>query len=74
MIQLAHNLGLRVIAEGVETEQQLHLLRTLGCDEIQGWLHSRAVAADELEHILSTHKDSDWCRDQPPQIELLRAK
>ena len=74
LIQLAHNLGLRVIAEGVETEQQLHLLRTLGCDEIQGWLHSRAVAADELEQILSTHNDSEWCRDQSPPIELLRAQ
>jgi len=38
IVDLAHTLGLRVVGEGVETTAQLDLLRSLGCDEIQGFL------------------------------------
>jgi diguanylate cyclase (GGDEF)-like protein len=48
-IELAHNLGLRVVAEGVETEASYQCLRALGCDEIQGFLLSRPVSAADLE-------------------------
>ncbi len=47
-VELAHNLGLRVVAEGVETVASLKRLRALGCDEIQGYLLGRPVAAEEL--------------------------
>ena len=49
MISLAHALSLKVVAEGVETKDQAHLLRLLKCDEMQGYLISRPVAADDFE-------------------------
>ena len=48
VIELAHALDLRVVAEGVETEQQFDVLRALGCDFAQGFLFSRPVPANEL--------------------------
>jgi EAL domain-containing protein (putative c-di-GMP-specific phosphodiesterase class I) len=49
---LAHNLGLRVVAEGVETAQQLALLNTLGCDINQGFYLHRPMSAEALEELL----------------------
>jgi EAL domain-containing protein (putative c-di-GMP-specific phosphodiesterase class I)/ActR/RegA family two-component response regulator len=48
IIALAHNLRLRVIAEGIETEEQLNLLRSLRCDEGQGYFFGRPVAEDVI--------------------------
>lgn len=53
IIQLAHSLGLTVIAEGVETESQLELLKAQGCDEIQGFLFSRPLEPREIERFLA---------------------
>ncbi len=52
IVSLAHTLGLKVIAEGVEDDEQVRLLRDLGCDQIQGYLVSRPVPAHEMERIL----------------------
>jgi diguanylate cyclase (GGDEF)-like protein/PAS domain S-box-containing protein len=49
IITLAHAFKLNVIAEGVETEEQSNLLKGLGCDQIQGFLYSKAVPAEEFE-------------------------
>ncbi len=49
IINLGHSLELKVVAEGVETEEQSGLLALLGCDEIQGFLYSRPVPADVFE-------------------------
>lgn len=51
-IQLAHNLGLSVIAEGVEDEATLEKLRNLGCDEAQGYFISRPMPADQATEWL----------------------
>ena len=49
IINLAHSLKLKVVAEGVETEEQSRLLRLLGCDEMQGFLFSKPVPGAEFE-------------------------
>jgi EAL domain-containing protein (putative c-di-GMP-specific phosphodiesterase class I) len=54
IITLAHNLRLRVIAEGVETAEQLRFLQLLRCDEIQGYFFSRPQPADELVALFDT--------------------
>ena len=53
VINLAHTLDLRVIAEGVETEDQLEVLRDLGCDYAQGFLFSRPVPEADLAQALA---------------------
>jgi EAL domain-containing protein (putative c-di-GMP-specific phosphodiesterase class I)/FixJ family two-component response regulator len=52
MVGMAHSLGVTVIAEGVETEGQLGFLRGLGCEEMQGYLFSRPLPADEFATLL----------------------
>jgi diguanylate cyclase (GGDEF)-like protein len=54
VISLGHKLNLKVIAEGVETEEQQTFLRENGCDEIQGHFFSRAVSAEEISVLLRT--------------------
>ncbi len=48
IIRMAHNLNLKVVAEGVETQEQLEFLRSQGCDEVQGYYLSKPLAAGEL--------------------------
>ena len=51
LVGLATGLGLHVVAEGVETEQQLRFVRNCGCDEAQGYVISRALPAAEFEQF-----------------------
>jgi len=59
-MQLAHSLRLKVVAEGVETEEQLRGLRELGCDYFQGFLISKPVDAEAAEGL---YRES--CKDGP---------
>ena len=52
IIAMGRNLNLKVVAEGVETQQQLELLHQQGCDEIQGYLFSKPVTAGEMAQML----------------------
>ncbi|SDU38864.1 diguanylate cyclase/phosphodiesterase [Pseudomonas pohangensis] len=52
IINLAHSLGLEVVAEGVETTQELDMLRQFGCDQVQGYLISHALPLSDLADFL----------------------
>ncbi|MBF6570734.1 MAG: EAL domain-containing protein [Candidatus Binataceae bacterium] len=52
IISLAHSLRLKVVAEGVETEEQANILRLLHCDQMQGYLVSRPAPMDEMTRLL----------------------
>lgn len=55
IIKLAHNLDMRVVAEGVETREQLEFLKAHGCDEIQGFLFSKPLPARDFLALLHRH-------------------
>ncbi|MGU3344945.1 putative bifunctional diguanylate cyclase/phosphodiesterase [Pseudomonas monsensis] len=65
MINLAHNLHLEVVAEGVETPEQLDLLRGFGCDQVQGYLISRPLPLAELVEYLT------FGASQQPALEIV---
>ena len=54
IVELGHRLGMKVVAEGVETSQQRDCLQALGCDNYQGYLYSRPVAYDEFHRLLQS--------------------
>ncbi|MGZ8289943.1 MAG: EAL domain-containing protein, partial [Telluria sp.] len=65
IINMAHSLKLRVVAEGVETEAQLSYLRRHVCDEMQGYFFSRPVPGDEFERMLQAGR----CLEAPNDAE-----
>ena len=67
MITLAHDLNLRVIAEGIETEAQFAFLNQLRCDEGQGYLFAKPQAAAVIRDILFSHRSNS--RVAPPAFQ-----
>jgi diguanylate cyclase (GGDEF)-like protein len=67
-IDLAHSLGLRMVAEGVETEVAYADLKRLGCDQAQGFLLSRPVPAATLDHWLRNRRALDKSPHSPPRL------
>jgi diguanylate cyclase (GGDEF)-like protein/PAS domain S-box-containing protein len=56
IIVMAHKLGLKVIAEGVETVEQRDILRSAGCDYVQGFLYAKPMPAEEFDALLASRK------------------
>ncbi|MBU2478042.1 MAG: EAL domain-containing protein, partial [Gammaproteobacteria bacterium] len=72
IIDLSHNIGREVVAEGVQDRDALQLLEMLGCDMAQGYFISRPLNATELEHWLQT---SPWgLRSHNPRPEIVSIK
>ncbi len=81
IIDMAHNLGLGVVAEGVETYEQLELLREFECDLIQGYLVCRAAPATDLRKliaagqvVISVPADPDGASNETPDGEAAAAE
>ena len=62
LFQLARDLDLGIVAEGVETREQLELLEQLGCPKIQGYVYSRPVPAAEIESTAAAPALTEPCR------------
>jgi diguanylate cyclase (GGDEF)-like protein len=73
IISLAHGLRLKVIAEGVESEEQLGILRRMGCDQYQGFFRSAAVPAAEIERF-ARHDDERLRTQGEPDIDRTQSK
>jgi EAL domain-containing protein (putative c-di-GMP-specific phosphodiesterase class I) len=63
-IELGHNLGLRVVAEGVETRECLDMLSSFGCDAAQGFLIARPLTASELVSFFAERDASAFAYQQ----------
>jgi EAL domain-containing protein (putative c-di-GMP-specific phosphodiesterase class I) len=56
IVKLAHDLSLVVVAEGIETQEQLAMLKNIGCDQLQGCIFSRPIKADDMTILLREKK------------------
>jgi len=72
-LMLAQNLGMGVVAEGVETKERLALLRNLGCENGQSYFFSRPVSVGGVEKIISdTYTHSDGSPDIQHNVRAIR--
>ena len=67
IVTIAHNLGMQVVAEGVETNQQLSFLSGLRCEQLQGYLYSKPLPESDFQkYLLSfqiTNKSTSFSRN-----------
>jgi EAL domain-containing protein (putative c-di-GMP-specific phosphodiesterase class I) len=75
ILAMAKTLGLTVVAEGIETQQQIETLSAMGCTTMQGYLLSRPLAADAMSELLRRHVDQSASLAAPtlpgqPPLEL----
>jgi EAL domain-containing protein (putative c-di-GMP-specific phosphodiesterase class I) len=72
IVGLAHNLGLDVTAEGVETPQQMESLHALNCRRAQGYFFSRPIPAEEAERLIVGGPPAFW--DERSQTKLVQTE
>ena len=57
-IQMMHDVGFRIVGEGVETEAQFRILEQLGCDYIQGYYFAKPMNEDDFVEFLKVHNST----------------
>jgi len=77
IVSLAEALGMDTTAEGVETHDELALVRQLGCSQIQGFIYGKGSSAEEVEQRFAEHgmeaEASGFKSSRPPRISMLRS-
>ena len=68
-IELGHNLGLKVVAEGIEREEEMQMLKDFGCDQAQGYLISKALTAADMEKWIANNRTSPTDFTDPQHIQ-----
>ena len=58
LIDMIRDLGYQIICEGVETDEQIEILRQIGCDEIQGYWYSKPLSMEDYKELLQSEKIS----------------
>lgn len=66
IISMAHSLGIKVIAEGVETKDQFDFLKNNRCDEIQGYYYSRPLSSDDIKEFFVKDKEAEFHKKKSP--------
>jgi diguanylate cyclase (GGDEF)-like protein len=74
IVSLAHGLKLKVVAEGVETEEQLEFLRSIGCDEYQGYYFSAALAAGDFAKLIGRQPVDPEAKIPQSEMERTHSK
>jgi len=62
IVTMVKSLGMKIVAEGVETHYQMEFLRSIGCDQVQGYLYSRPVPPEQITEMLREQRDSGQWR------------
>mgnify|MGYP003439183072 FL=1 len=62
MIEMGHRLGYGIIVEGIEYLEQFNILRSLGCEKVQGYLFSEPVSADKIAKFFVAHQYTNWTK------------
>ena len=66
VVTIAHNLGMQVVAEGVENNNQLHFLAGLGCEQLQGYLYSKPLPEADFQQYLASHQEKSAPSQERP--------
>ena len=72
LIDMIRNLGYQIICEGVETDQQIEILKQIGCDEIQGYWYSKPLKEEDYNKLLQTENISKGGAIPPNRQKILR--